>query len=222
LARETRPCRQRSWIADVPTFRDWEDPFPVLARSLAERRLDNARIGLDFGSYCMPLARFERLKAALPRATFVDVGPVVWDLRLIKSPAEIALLRQAAGVADEAMRRAAMMCVRGASQRAAAKEAVAAYIELGADPSPPGPISARSLGTPLFRKSGRADNCHSARLPARRSLGHRREDDSAACHGLENACMAFLAGPRRTARGQIRLIHRAPLEARRLHRGELC
>jgi Xaa-Pro aminopeptidase len=40
------------------------------------------------------------------------------------------------------MRRAAMMCVWGASQRAAAKEAVAAYIELGADPSQPGPISA--------------------------------------------------------------------------------
>ncbi|HEY8613813.1 MAG TPA: aminopeptidase P family N-terminal domain-containing protein, partial [Roseomonas sp.] len=24
-------CRQRSWIEDVPTYRDWEDPMPVLA-----------------------------------------------------------------------------------------------------------------------------------------------------------------------------------------------
>ena len=141
-ALDAGPCRRRSWISDVPTFRDWEDPFPVLAESLASRRLDGARIGLDFGSYCMPLARFERLKAALPRASFADIGPVVWELRLIKSPAEIELLRRAAGVADEAMRRTASACVRGASQRAAARTAVAAFVELGADPSPPGPISA--------------------------------------------------------------------------------
>jgi Xaa-Pro dipeptidase len=141
-ALDAGPCRQRSWIADVPTFRDWEDPFPVLARSLADRRLDGARIALDFGSYGMPLARFERLKAALPRASFVDLGPIVWELRLIKSPAEIALLRRASAVADEAMLRTAAACLRGASQRAAAKVAVATYIELGADPGPPGPISA--------------------------------------------------------------------------------
>lgn len=141
-ALDAGPCRQRSWIADVPTFRDWEDPFAVLAQSLASRRLHEARIGLDFGSYGMPLARFEQLKAALPRAKFVDLGPIVWELRLTKSPAEVGLLRRAAGVADEAMRRTAKTCVRGASQRAAAKAAVAAYVELGADPSPPGPISA--------------------------------------------------------------------------------
>ena len=48
-ALDAGPCRQRSWIADVPTFRDWENPFPVLVRSLSARRLDGARIGLDFG-----------------------------------------------------------------------------------------------------------------------------------------------------------------------------
>ena len=37
-ALDAGPCRQRSWIADVPTFRDWEDPFPVLVRSLSARR----------------------------------------------------------------------------------------------------------------------------------------------------------------------------------------
>lgn len=141
-ALDAGPCRQRSWIADIPTFRDWEDPLPVLARTLASRALDRARIGLDFGSYGMPLARFDRLKAALPRAAFVDLGPIIWELRLKKSPAEITLLRRASAVADEAMRRTAAACRRGATQRDAAQVAVAAYVELGADPSPPGPISA--------------------------------------------------------------------------------
>jgi Xaa-Pro aminopeptidase len=139
---DATPCRQRSWIADVPTFCDWEDPMQLLAATLARRGLAGARIGLDFGSYGMPLARFEQLRAALPAATFVDIGPVVWELRLLKSPAEVALLARAAEVADMAMLRTAAVCVPGATQRDAARVAAATFIELGADPGPPGPISA--------------------------------------------------------------------------------
>ncbi len=141
-ALDAEPCRQRTWIDDVQTFRDWENPMPVLARTLATRGLSTGRIGLDFGSYGMPLARFEQLRAALPGASFVDLGPVVWELRLVKSPAEIALLRRAAEIADESMRRAADDCVRGGTQRDAARKAAVAFIELGADPAAPGPISA--------------------------------------------------------------------------------
>jgi Xaa-Pro aminopeptidase len=141
-ALDATPCRQRSWIADVPTFRDWEDPMPVLRGALAQRGLDRARIGLDYNSYCMPLARFARVQAALPAARFVDLGDVIWQLRLIKSPAEIALLRRCAAVADAALHRAAAICRPGTNQREAARVAVNAFVELGADPGPPGPITA--------------------------------------------------------------------------------
>ena len=99
-ALDANPCRQRSWITDVPTFRDWEDPMVVLASALDRRGLRRATIGLDFGSYGMPLSRFARMKEALPGARFVDLGNVVWELRLSKSPAEMELLRRAASVAD--------------------------------------------------------------------------------------------------------------------------
>ena len=141
-ALDATPCRQRSWITDVPTFRDWADPFPVLVAALRKRELDGARIGLDYGSYCMPVARFKRLREALPAATFIDVGNVVWELRLIKSPAEIALLRRAAAIADEAVTRAAAAAVRGASQRDAVRVAASSYVELGGDPSYMSPITA--------------------------------------------------------------------------------
>jgi Xaa-Pro aminopeptidase len=140
-ALDAGPCQRRTWITDIAVFRDWEDPFAVLRGTLARRRLHTARIGLDFNSYGMPLARFERLKAALPGARFVDIGPVVWELRLKKSPAEIALLRRAAGIADQALECTAAACVEGASQREAARVAVATFVALGADPSHPGPIS---------------------------------------------------------------------------------
>jgi len=90
----------------------------------------------------MPIGRFAKLKAALPHVEFVDIGPLVWELRLIKSEAEIDLLHRAASIADQTMPRTAEACRRGGSQRQAARIAVASYVELGADPGPPGPISA--------------------------------------------------------------------------------
>lgn len=139
---DAAPCRQKSWISDIRTFRDWEDPMRILVDGLCERGLQEAAIGLDFGSYCMPVSRFSQMREALPCARFLDVGNVVWELRLIKSAAEIGLLRRAAAVADESLLLAAAACRRGSSQRDAAKAAVAAFVELGADPGAPGPISA--------------------------------------------------------------------------------
>lgn len=141
-ALDATPCRQRSWIADIPTFRDWESAPDALARALSARGWSRCRLGLDFGSYGMTLARFAQLRQALPDVTFVDMGPVIWELRLLKSEAEMALLERAAAVADAAMLRAAKACVRGATQRAAVLAAAQAFIELGADPGPVGPISA--------------------------------------------------------------------------------
>jgi Xaa-Pro aminopeptidase len=141
-ALDATPCRQRNWIEDVRIFRDWEDPMPVLRDALAQRGLDRACIGLDYNSYCMPLARFAHMRAALPEAQFVDLGDLIWQLRLIKSPAEIALLRRVATIADETLHRAAAVCRAGTNQREAARVAVNAFVELGADPGPPGPITA--------------------------------------------------------------------------------
>ncbi|MBV8406912.1 MAG: aminopeptidase P family N-terminal domain-containing protein, partial [Alphaproteobacteria bacterium] len=62
-ALDAGPCRKRSWIADVSHYRDWEDPFALLAERFADRGLSRARIGLDFNSYGMPLGRFAKLKA---------------------------------------------------------------------------------------------------------------------------------------------------------------
>jgi Xaa-Pro aminopeptidase len=140
-ALDAEPCRQRNWIEDVPVFRDWEDPMAVLREALVERGLDRARIGLDFNSYGMSLARFAAMRAALPDVEWVDIGPLVWELRLRKSPAEIALVRRSAAIADAALQVAAEACVPGASQRDAARAASGMFLSMGADPGPVGPIS---------------------------------------------------------------------------------
>lgn len=149
-------CRDRSWIEDVPSYRDWEDPIPVLAAKLMERGLAEARIGLDFESYGMSVARFAAIRAALPKAEFVDLGPVVAELRLIKSPAEIELLRRAAAIADQATLDAAAVCVIGGYQRDASKRAQMTFVEMGGDPYRPGPITAGRGWNFLHAPSGDA------------------------------------------------------------------
>lgn len=141
-ALDATPCRDRSAVSEIGTFLDWEAPAPVLARMLAERGLAAGPLGFDYGSPSFTAKRFAEVQAALPGARIVDLGPVVNELRLIKSPAEIDLIRRASGIADEALRRAAASCRTGGSQRDAALAATVAFIELGADPGAPGPISA--------------------------------------------------------------------------------
>ncbi len=141
-ALDANVCRGQSWVREVLTYQDWDDPVPALARALAARGLAAAPIGLDGNSYAMSVARHAALRAALPEARLVDVGPLANELRLLKSPAEIALLRRAAAIADKAVVAAARACLPGRSQRDAADAAMRCFMAEGADPSPPGPITA--------------------------------------------------------------------------------
>jgi Xaa-Pro dipeptidase len=140
-ALDAGPCRERSAVSDITSYLDWEDPSSALANILAGRGLAESTIGVEYGSPSMTARRLEELKVALPRARFIDLGPLIAEARLIKSQAEIELLRKAASIADEALRRAALACRPGGSQRDAAQAASAAFIELGAEPGAPGPIS---------------------------------------------------------------------------------
>lgn len=79
------------------------DPMEVQAQTLRARGLDKGRIGVDMQAFTFLPASWERLKKALPDATFVDGTEIVPELRLIKTAAELAYQRQAAAMADYAM-----------------------------------------------------------------------------------------------------------------------
>jgi Xaa-Pro aminopeptidase len=138
---DAQACSERTWISDVISFADWEDPVLTLAMLLKNRRLDGAKIGLDWNSYSTSIARFEQIKEALPHAHLINIGALIWELRLIKSPAEIALLSSAARICDEALLRAAHLARPGATQRDLLLAAAIAFIEGGAEPAHPGVVT---------------------------------------------------------------------------------
>mgnify|MGYP006276178487 FL=1 len=87
-----------------PTAFDARASFQQLGLLLAQRGLLDARVGLDMDFW--PVADFALLQQLLPRVRWVDASPVIARIKAVKSPREIALLRQAASLAEAGMRQA--------------------------------------------------------------------------------------------------------------------
>ncbi|HEY3064185.1 MAG TPA: Xaa-Pro peptidase family protein [Methylomirabilota bacterium] len=139
---------ERSWLTGYVTIADWEDPVVVISRELERRGWADRRIGLELDSNYLTVRRWQTLTAALPAASFVDFGEVLRELRLRKSPEEIALLRRAASIADRAMAAAVAAAGEGRNEREAAAAASRAFLELGADTARAGVItSGRRAGS---------------------------------------------------------------------------
>ncbi len=98
-------------------YRDDEDPAEAVATALRERGLAERAIGVEKAVPWLTVRLFEGLTRALPAATITDASGVVELMRAVKSPAEIAYMRQAA-VAVEAGMRAGLAAIReGGNER---------------------------------------------------------------------------------------------------------
>ncbi|MCC5968843.1 MAG: aminopeptidase P family protein [Pararhodobacter sp.] len=81
-----------------PTTFDAGITWQHLRDALAERGLQNARIGVEMSA--VAASDWAALQAGLAPATLVDGTRIARELRAIKSPAEIGFLRQAVGLAE--------------------------------------------------------------------------------------------------------------------------
>jgi Xaa-Pro dipeptidase len=108
-----RPDRHpMDWIADYLKGRGW----------------DGHRIGVETDVYYFSPKALERLRAGLPNANFVDADLLVNWVRAVKSPAEIACMREAARLVGGAMRAAFEVIAPGVRQCDAIARIYAAQI----------------------------------------------------------------------------------------------
>ncbi|MER8609007.1 Xaa-Pro peptidase family protein [Mesorhizobium sp. M1233] len=93
-----------SWLADIRGVR-WAagGEAESLVEILKERKLEGKRIGVELRRSGLTLAFFEGLKRGLPGATFVDASDVVAKPRMIKSPAELGYMREAARISKKGL-----------------------------------------------------------------------------------------------------------------------
>jgi len=89
--------RSDSWADDIP-------PMEKFAEVLRSDGFAKARIGFEKISWFLPVANYEKLRALLPEADFVDGSMLVENCRMVKSSAEIELIRRAGEIACAAMK----------------------------------------------------------------------------------------------------------------------
>jgi Xaa-Pro dipeptidase len=87
--------------AEVRVWQEHEEPVKLVADFLREKKVAAAPIGFEETNRYFIL---DRLQRQLPDATVVSADPVVRSLRMIKTPAELALMQSAADVTIAAYR----------------------------------------------------------------------------------------------------------------------
>lgn len=130
---EEQAANATTWVETRYIYHDHEDPIEFTRRAVVDAGFDKARIGIDKHSWYLTLERFEQLSAALPDAQFVGEGRMMEKLRIIKSPAELALLRVAGRAVDSAMQAAIRATKPGAGERQIASAMASARIMAGSD-----------------------------------------------------------------------------------------
>ncbi|HKP28046.1 MAG TPA: Xaa-Pro peptidase family protein [Gemmatimonadales bacterium] len=94
--------------ADIMTWEEHENPWALLAGGLRDRGAATARIGIEETTYWV---YSDGLAKELPTATLTSGTPITAGCRMVKSPAEIALMRLASQVTLKAYK-AAWQCLR--------------------------------------------------------------------------------------------------------------
>ena len=112
-------------------YADNEDPARFAGAVLHDCGLAAVRIGIEKHSLFFPPRVYEALRGGMPHATWLDASRLIDELRLIKSPREIAYTRQAAAVTDAMMQAAIAAAAPGVNERVVAAEAHRAMILAG-------------------------------------------------------------------------------------------
>jgi Xaa-Pro aminopeptidase len=127
-------ARDASWVEDVVAY---APPFSGvdLAAALAARGLHTGRIGAELGAdqrLAMPVLELRALEDRLDGGTLVDASALLWELRAIKTPAEVAYVKEADRINGEGLTLAFSRMRAGDTEVDAARTVGAALIESGA------------------------------------------------------------------------------------------
>ncbi|MER2064195.1 MAG: aminopeptidase P family N-terminal domain-containing protein, partial [Alkalibacterium sp.] len=78
-------------------------PMDYVAKVVKELGLDKKNIGLEMDNYYFTAKAYEQLQKGLPDANFKNGDLIVNWVRIVKSPAEIKLMKRAGKIAEKAM-----------------------------------------------------------------------------------------------------------------------
>jgi Xaa-Pro dipeptidase len=126
----------RIWLNAVD-----QDPAGDLRVILEEKGLAGARIGIETDNYGLTGFNFAAVLGAMDGfCSTVEASDIVRDLRIVKSPAELDLIRRAGALADDAVRAVTETARPGIPDSHLTAAAMAAMLRGGGDMPPAGPL----------------------------------------------------------------------------------
>jgi len=114
--------------SDVRVWQEDESPYERVAQILRDRGVAGGRVGVEER---LRFFIFDGVRQAAPAATFVSATPVTTGCRMIKSPAELALMQRANDIAMQAFRAAFATLREGMTNNELARNFNAAFTRLG-------------------------------------------------------------------------------------------
>ena len=120
--------------------KDSEDAIDMTLKVLRELELEQATIGLDLESVYRSYSKTKKLMEGAPDVQWLDTQHLIDELRYIKSPLEIAAMRQAAVISERMMEAAISATAAGVNEKAIAAEVYKEMILAGGEPPSFGPF----------------------------------------------------------------------------------
>jgi Xaa-Pro dipeptidase len=115
---------------DLRTWNEADVPYRKVAEILKDRGAGNGRVGIEERAR---FAVFDGLRKEAPGAEFVSADPVTAGCRMIKSPAELALMQRANDITIAAYKAAFASLKEGMTQHDLSSNISAAYRALGVE-----------------------------------------------------------------------------------------
>ena len=127
----TTPLRDLRGYVAIERF-----PFGMVSEAIGDLVGRSARIGAELGHeqrMGMPVGDYLAIVQALPQARFVDAGDLIVRLRMVKTPEEVAYMREAAAVTGRARQRLFREVVPGMTERGVVRRLRQLILEEGGD-----------------------------------------------------------------------------------------
>ena len=111
---EGATARLHSWLPRIETFDELQRFARKLANHLKDRDLFTGCIGVETKSWAVTAHLFDTMRSSLQEAELVDASGIVEAVKVVKSPAELEYIREAARITDLGV--AAAIDTRGAGE----------------------------------------------------------------------------------------------------------
>ena len=134
---DVRQARLTSTISDVRLWVDaaGANPALTLRNALADQVTPGMRVGVEYASSTLNAQRGKLLDAAFADVALEDMSDFVADLRSVKSPSELAYVREAGRLADAAWHKALVACRPGRSEADILAAIYGTVLRGGGDPA---------------------------------------------------------------------------------------